>query len=60
MEKVNNTINTAITNTHVNPKKYNVGFVKKDFNQYVRQEYKNTHGENHKQKMQNVAKKYKS
>ena len=60
MEKVNNTINTAITNQHVKPQKYNVGMVKKDFNQFVRQEYKNTNGENHKQKMQNVAKKYKS
>lgn len=60
MESVNNTINTAITNQHVKPQKYNVGMVKKDFNQFVRQEYKNTSGQTHKEKMINISKKYKS
>lgn len=60
MESVNQVINAAVTTQHVKPQKYNVGFVKKDFNQYVRQEYKNTNGKNHTEKMQNVAKKYKS
>ena len=60
MEEVNQVINAAVTTQHVNPHKYNVGMVKKDFNQFVRQEYKNTGGNNHTEKMQAVAKKYKS
>jgi len=60
MEKVNQIINAAVTTQHVKPQKYNVGMVKRDFNQFVRQEYKNTGGNNHREKMQNVAKKYKS
>ena len=60
MEKVNQVINAAVTTQHVKPHKYNVGMVKRDFNQFLKNEYKNTNGENHKEKMQNVAKKYKS
>jgi hypothetical protein len=60
MESVNHVINTAVTTQHVKPHKYNVGFVKKDFNQFVSQNYKNTNGQTHTEKMQNVAKKYKS
>tara|TARA_Y100000389_G_scaffold88985_1_gene85460 strand:- start:3644 stop:3826 length:183 start_codon:yes stop_codon:yes gene_type:complete len=60
MEKVNQIINAAVTTQHVKPQKYNVGMVKRDFNQYVRQEYKNISGTNHTEKMQAVAKKYKS
>ena len=47
MEKVNQVINAAVTTQHVKPQKYNVGMVKKDFNQFLKTEYKNTSGQNH-------------
>jgi len=53
-------INSAISNQQVKSQKYNVGMVKKDFNQFVKQNYRNTSGNNHTEKMQSVAKKYKS